>query len=162
LLYRLIETAKANGLEPYSYLRHIFGRLLYAPRPWKTTRPSCHGTAAKYYHQMPARVGLSKRLRDKKCLDVFRTSILDRSLSILLRRRMCKNTMAKILVEIPDKLMADIDSLKEKLQLRSRSEIFRMALGLLDVISEHTMNNYEVELISKEKCDRKQLIMPML
>ena len=26
-LYSLIETAKANGLEPYSYLRHIFEKL---------------------------------------------------------------------------------------------------------------------------------------
>jgi hypothetical protein len=27
LLYSLIETAKANKLEPYAYLRHIFDRL---------------------------------------------------------------------------------------------------------------------------------------
>ncbi len=27
LLYSLIETAKANGLEPYCYLRHIFEKL---------------------------------------------------------------------------------------------------------------------------------------
>ncbi|MBV5328662.1 MAG: transposase domain-containing protein [Chlorobium sp.] len=27
LLYSLIETAKANGCEPYSYLRHIFDQL---------------------------------------------------------------------------------------------------------------------------------------
>lgn len=26
-LYSLIETAKANGLKPYAYLRHLFGRL---------------------------------------------------------------------------------------------------------------------------------------
>ena len=26
-LYSLIETAKANGLEPYIYLRHVFARL---------------------------------------------------------------------------------------------------------------------------------------
>ncbi|MEE9589482.1 MAG: transposase, partial [Hyphomicrobiaceae bacterium] len=26
-LYSLIETAKANGLEPYAYLRHVFGEL---------------------------------------------------------------------------------------------------------------------------------------
>jgi len=30
LLYSLIETAKANGHEPYSYLRHIFEKLPYA------------------------------------------------------------------------------------------------------------------------------------
>ncbi len=27
MLYSLIETAKANKLEPYAYLRHIFDRL---------------------------------------------------------------------------------------------------------------------------------------
>jgi transposase len=27
LLYSLIETARANGCEPYSYLRHIFAKL---------------------------------------------------------------------------------------------------------------------------------------
>ena len=27
MLYSLIETAKANGLEPYAYLRHIFEKL---------------------------------------------------------------------------------------------------------------------------------------
>jgi transposase len=26
-LYSLIETAKANGLEPYAYLRHVFAEL---------------------------------------------------------------------------------------------------------------------------------------
>ena len=26
-LYRLIETAKANGLKPYAYLRHLFDQL---------------------------------------------------------------------------------------------------------------------------------------
>ncbi|MBF0321243.1 MAG: transposase domain-containing protein, partial [Nitrospirae bacterium] len=29
-LYSLIETAKANKLEPYKYLRHVFERLPYA------------------------------------------------------------------------------------------------------------------------------------
>ncbi|MBF0557070.1 MAG: transposase domain-containing protein, partial [Nitrospirae bacterium] len=29
-LYSLIETAKANGLEPYKYLRYIFEQLPYA------------------------------------------------------------------------------------------------------------------------------------
>ncbi|MBF0568784.1 MAG: transposase domain-containing protein, partial [Nitrospirae bacterium] len=29
-MYSLIETAKANGLEPYKYLRYIFERLPYA------------------------------------------------------------------------------------------------------------------------------------
>ena len=28
--YSLIETAKANGLEPYAYLRHVFTELLKA------------------------------------------------------------------------------------------------------------------------------------
>lgn len=32
-LYSLIETAKANGLEPYSYLRHIFNALPLAKSP---------------------------------------------------------------------------------------------------------------------------------
>jgi hypothetical protein len=33
LLYSLIETAKANGLEPYSYLRYIFNALPLATSP---------------------------------------------------------------------------------------------------------------------------------
>ena len=45
LLYSLIETAKANGLEPYAYLRYIFGRLPLASSleeyevllPWNIT-----------------------------------------------------------------------------------------------------------------------------
>jgi transposase len=32
-LYSLVETAKANGLEPYRYLRYIFDRLPYAATP---------------------------------------------------------------------------------------------------------------------------------
>lgn len=32
-LYSLVETAKANGLEPYRYLRYIFERLTYAKTP---------------------------------------------------------------------------------------------------------------------------------
>ena len=46
LLYSLIETAKANKLEPYAYLRHIFGKLPLAScledyealLPWNVTR----------------------------------------------------------------------------------------------------------------------------
>ncbi|WP_459925957.1 transposase domain-containing protein, partial [Desulfatiferula olefinivorans] len=30
ILYSLIETAKANGLDPYQYLKYIFGKLPYA------------------------------------------------------------------------------------------------------------------------------------
>jgi hypothetical protein len=33
LFYSLIETAKANGLEPYSYLRYIFNALPLATSP---------------------------------------------------------------------------------------------------------------------------------
>ncbi len=32
-LYSLVETAKANGLEPYRYLRFVFDRLPYAATP---------------------------------------------------------------------------------------------------------------------------------
>jgi transposase len=32
-LYSLVETAKANGLEPYRYLRFLFERLPYATTP---------------------------------------------------------------------------------------------------------------------------------
>jgi len=32
-LYSLVETAKANGLEPYRYLRFLFERLPYARTP---------------------------------------------------------------------------------------------------------------------------------
>ena len=47
LLYSLIETAKANGLEPYGYLRHIFEKLPLAKTledyeallPWNCPRP---------------------------------------------------------------------------------------------------------------------------
>ena len=46
LLYSLVETAKANGLEPYSYFRHVFDRLpvartledLEALLPWNLDR----------------------------------------------------------------------------------------------------------------------------
>ena len=46
LLYSLIETAKANGLEPYGYLRHIFEKLPLAKTledyeallPWNCAR----------------------------------------------------------------------------------------------------------------------------
>jgi transposase len=45
-IYSLIETAKSNGVEPYSYLREEFARLpsassdeeLQAPRPWNVSR----------------------------------------------------------------------------------------------------------------------------
>ena len=45
LLYSIIETAKANGLEPYAYLRYIFSKLPYAEKledyeamlPWNLT-----------------------------------------------------------------------------------------------------------------------------
>ena len=32
-MYSLVETAKANNLEPYRYLRFIFGKLPYAQSP---------------------------------------------------------------------------------------------------------------------------------
>jgi transposase len=45
-IYSLIETAKANGLEPYAYLREVFTRLpsmssdeeLQALLPWNVSR----------------------------------------------------------------------------------------------------------------------------
>ncbi|MBF0117109.1 MAG: transposase domain-containing protein, partial [Magnetococcales bacterium] len=45
-LYSLIETAKANGLEPYSYLRHVFEHIPAAQTleefeallPWNLTK----------------------------------------------------------------------------------------------------------------------------
>ena len=47
-LYSLIATAKANGLEPYAYLRHIFTELpkaktladIEALLPWTIARPA--------------------------------------------------------------------------------------------------------------------------
>ena len=33
LLYSLVETAKANGLEPYAYLSYLFEHLPARPRP---------------------------------------------------------------------------------------------------------------------------------
>lgn len=53
-LYSLIETAKANGLEPYAYLRHIFTELpkaktladIEALLPWTIARPATHSVAA--------------------------------------------------------------------------------------------------------------------
>lgn len=53
-LYGLIETAKANGLEPYAYLRRVFTDLpkantladVEALLPWAITRPATHSVAA--------------------------------------------------------------------------------------------------------------------
>lgn len=53
-LYSLIETAKANGLEPYAYLRHVFTELPKAVTaediegllPWNVTLPATHCVAA--------------------------------------------------------------------------------------------------------------------
>ncbi len=53
-LYSLIETAKANGLEPYAYLRHIFTELPKATTlveietllPWNMAKPATHSVAA--------------------------------------------------------------------------------------------------------------------
>jgi transposase len=53
-LYSLIETAKATGLEPYAYLRHIFTELpkaktladIEALLPWCIARPATHSVAA--------------------------------------------------------------------------------------------------------------------
>ena len=53
-LYSLIETAKANGLEPYAYLRHIFTELpkattlaeIEALLPWHIAKPATHSVAA--------------------------------------------------------------------------------------------------------------------
>ena len=52
-LYSLIETAKANGLEPYAYLRHVFTELpkavtaedIEALLPWNIA-PATHSVAA--------------------------------------------------------------------------------------------------------------------
>ena len=51
-LYSLVETAKANAIEPHAYLAHLFGRLPYAKAvedfeallPWnvKATLPTSH------------------------------------------------------------------------------------------------------------------------
>ncbi len=56
MLYSLVETAKANGHEPYSYLRHIFAELPYAVSlseyeallPWKLEpKTISHGYSVK-------------------------------------------------------------------------------------------------------------------
>ena len=47
-LYSIIETAKANGVEPYAYLRHIFAGLpqavtladVEALLPWNIAKPT--------------------------------------------------------------------------------------------------------------------------
>jgi len=52
-LYSLIETAKANGLEPYAYLRHVFTELpkattlaeIEALLPWNVELTSSLGAA---------------------------------------------------------------------------------------------------------------------
>jgi transposase len=53
-LYSLIETAKANGLEPYAYLKLVFTELLKATTlvqveallPWNVARPATPSVAA--------------------------------------------------------------------------------------------------------------------
>jgi transposase len=53
-LYGLIETAKANGLEPYAYLKLVFTELpkattlaeIEALLPWNVARPATHSVAA--------------------------------------------------------------------------------------------------------------------
>ena len=53
LLYSLIETAKANKLEPYAYLRYIFEKLPLAEMlndyeallPWNLRREQLHSSA---------------------------------------------------------------------------------------------------------------------
>jgi transposase len=53
-LYSLVETAKANGLEPFAYLRHIFTMLPQAKTlkdievllPWNVARPATQSVAA--------------------------------------------------------------------------------------------------------------------
>ena len=42
-LYSLIETAKANGLEPYAYLRHVF-----TERPKATTDEAIEALVPRY------------------------------------------------------------------------------------------------------------------
>jgi len=52
-LYSLIETAKANNLEPYAYLRHVFAELpkattqaeIEALLPWNVELPCSLGNA---------------------------------------------------------------------------------------------------------------------
>lgn len=47
-LYSMVETAKANGLEPYVYLKHIFEKLpqavtltdVVALLPWNAAKPT--------------------------------------------------------------------------------------------------------------------------
>lgn len=53
-LYSLVETAKANGLEPFAYLKHIFTMLpqtttledIEALLPWQLARPATQSVAA--------------------------------------------------------------------------------------------------------------------
>ena len=53
-LYGLVETAKANGCEPYAYLRRVFADLpkattlvqIEALLPWNVARPATLGVAA--------------------------------------------------------------------------------------------------------------------
>lgn len=53
-LYSLVETAKANGLEPFAYLRHIFTMLpqartledIEALLPWNVAKPATQSVAA--------------------------------------------------------------------------------------------------------------------
>lgn len=53
-LYGLIETAKANGLEPFAYLAHVFTELpkaktladVEALLPWNIAKPATQSVAA--------------------------------------------------------------------------------------------------------------------
>ena len=48
-IYSLVETAKINGQEPYTWLRHVLERLPHAHRS-PTTKRCCHGTARQRCH----------------------------------------------------------------------------------------------------------------
>jgi len=48
-IYSLVENAKVNGQEPYTWLRHVLERLPHA-QWWPTTKRCCRGTAHRKCH----------------------------------------------------------------------------------------------------------------
>ena len=58
---------------------------------------------------------------------------------------MIKKTKKRIILDYSEDVMAEIDTLKEKLGVSSRADLVRFALGLLDLTTEKTKDGYTMQ-----------------
>jgi len=64
---------------------------------------------------------------------------------------MIKKTKKRIILDFSPEIMKEIDDLQESLGVKSRGELIRFALGLLDLTTEKKKDGYKMQFRKEDK-----------